>query len=324
MHILVIGASGMLGAKLVQRLCSLGELNGKPITQITRQDIVLPSAPPPAKFKVNTELSDLSKVEEATRLIATQPDVIFHLAAIVSGEAETDFEKGYAINFDGTRNLLEAIRLVGDGYYPKLIFTSSIAAFGAPFPDIIDDEFFNTPLTSYGTQKVMGELLVSDYSRRGFLDGLSLRMPTICVRPGKANKAASSFFSNIIREPLNGVEATLPVSEDVRHWHCAPRTAVQMLIHAAGLDTAKVGPRRALSMPGVSCTVAEQIKALRNVAGDAAVKLIRKEADPFVEKIVSGWPRNFNAVRSLDLGFKADQDFESIIRIHIEDELSHA
>jgi D-erythronate 2-dehydrogenase len=323
MHVLVIGAAGMLGAKLVRALCEKTQINGKYITKITRQDIVLAGAPPNAGIAIETDLSDLSQEGQAQRLIAARPDYIFHLAAIVSGEAEQDFEKGYRINFDGTRNLLEAVRAIGDGYRPKLIFTSSIAVFGAPFPEAIDDEFFNTPLTSYGTQKVMGELLISDYSRRGFLDGLALRMPTICVRPGKANKAASSFFSNIIREPLSGKEAILPVSEDVRHWHCAPRTAVQMLIHAAELDTAKVGPRRAISMPGVSCTVGEQIEALTKVAGADCAKLIRSEADEFVAKIVHGWPRNFTASRALELGFQADKDFEKIIRIHIEDELQH-
>jgi nucleoside-diphosphate-sugar epimerase len=322
MHVLVIGAAGMLGAKLVNALCLKKQLAGVPITKLTRQDIVLAGAPPESDFLIETDLSDLSKEGEAKRLLSSRPDFVFHLAAIVSGEAEQDFEKGYRINFDGTRNLLEAMRMIGGGYCPKFIFTSSIAVFGAPFPEAIDDEFFNTPLTSYGTQKVMGELLISDYSRRGFLDGLSLRMPTICVRPGKANKAASSFFSNIIREPLAGKEAILPVSKDVRHWHCAPRTAVQMLIHAAELGTAKVGPRRAISMPGVSCTVGEQIEALSKVAGADCVKLIRSEPDAFVDKIVAGWPRNFNTKRALALGFKADKDFESIIRIHIADEMA--
>jgi D-erythronate 2-dehydrogenase len=324
MHVLVIGAAGMLGTKLVQALCAKTQIAGNSIKKITRQDIVLAGAPPDAGISIETDLSDLSQEGQAQRLIAARPDYIFHLAAIVSGEAEQDFEKGYRINFDGTRNLLEAVRAIGNGYCPKLIFTSSIAVFGAPFPEAIDDEFFNTPLTSYGTQKVMGELLISDYSRRGFLDGLALRMPTICVRPGKANKAASSFFSNIIREPLAGKAAVLPVNEDVRHWHCAPRTAVQMLIHAAELDTTKLGPRRAISMPGVSCTVGEQIEALIKVAGTDCANLIRREADEFVAKIVHGWPRNFTATRALEFGFQADKDFETIIRIHIEDELQHA
>ena len=167
--------------------------------------------------------------------------MIFHLAAIVSGEAEANFEKGYQINLDGTRYLFEAIRKAGGGYKPKVIFTSSIAVFGAPFPDAIPDDYFTTPLTSYGTQKAICELLLADYSRRGFFDGVGLRFPTICVRPGKPNLAASGFFSNIIREPLAGQEAVLPVGEDVRHWHASPRAAIGFLIHAATMDTGVLG-----------------------------------------------------------------------------------
>ncbi len=321
MHILIIGASGMLGTKLTSALANSGQFSGHKISKLTRQDIVL--APPPASsdFAIETQMSDLSKQGEATKLLTDRPDVIFHLAAIVSGEAEANFEKGYQVNFDGTRELLEAIRLIGGGYFPKLVFTSSIAVFGSPFPDAINDEYFTTPLTSYGTQKAMCELLISDYSRRGFIDGLALRMPTVCVRPGKPNKAASGFFSNIIREPLIGLEAALPVSDDVRHWHAAPRTAINMLLHAVDLDSALLGPRRAVTMPGVSCTVAEQIAAMVKVAGPESAKLIRREPDPVISKIVSSWPRNFNPQRALALGFKADKDFEDIIRIHIEDEL---
>jgi nucleoside-diphosphate-sugar epimerase len=246
--------------------------------------------------------------------------VIFHLAAIVSGEAELEFDKGYRINMDGTRSLLEAVRSAG--HCPRLVFASSIAVFGAPFPDAIGDEFFHTPLTSYGTQKAIGELLVSDYTRKGFVDGISLRLPTICVRPGAPNKAASGFFSSIIREPLAGREAVLPVAESVMHWHASPRAAVEFLRHAATLDTAAVGPRRALTMPGLAVTVAEQIAALRAVAGDAVVARIRREPDPFVERIVAGWPRRFDARRALALGFRPDASFEEIVRIHVADELA--
>lgn len=177
------------------------------------------------------------------------------------------------------------------------------------------------PLTSYGTQKAIGDLLVSDYSRKGFLDGISIRLPTICVRPGKPNKAASGFFSNIMREPLAGHDAVLPVSDSVRHWHASPRAAVGFLLHAATIDTARVGPRRALNMPGLAVTVAEQIEALRKVAGDKVVARIRREIDPFIDKIVAGWPSRFVAKRAAELGFKADANFEEIVRIHIEDEL---
>jgi nucleoside-diphosphate-sugar epimerase len=241
----------------------------------------------------------------------------------VSGEAEADFEKGYRVNLDGTRHVLEAVRKESAKapYRPRFVFTSSIAVFGAPFPAVIGDEFFNTPLTSYGTQKAMSELLLADYTRRGFLDGIAIRLPTICIRPGKPNKAASGFFSNILREPLVGQEALLPVSEDVRHWHASPRAAVGFLTHAASMDLESLGARRALTMPGLSATVAEQIDALRRVAGDKAVQLIRREPDPVIAKIVAGWPRAFDAQRALALGFRADASFDEIIRIHIEDEL---
>ena len=248
--------------------------------------------------------------------------MIFHLAAIVSGEAELDFDKGYRINLDGTRMLIDAIRLAGGGYKPRLVFTSSIAVFGAPFPDAIGDEFFHTPLLSYGTQKAIGELLISDYSRKGFLDGISIRLPTICIRPGTPNKAASGFFSNILREPLAGKEAVLPVSEDVRHWHATPRSAVGFLLHAGTMDLATVGPRRGLTMPGLTATVGEQIAALRRVAGDKVAARIKREPDSFIMGIVDGWPRNFEAKRARALGFTtAETTFDDIIKIHIEDEL---
>ena len=240
---------------------------------------------------------------------------------IVSGEAEQEFDKVYRINLDGSWKLLEAIRALGDGYRPRLVFTSSIAVFGAPFPEQIGDTFFTTPLTSYGTQKAIGELLLADYTRKGFVDGIGIRLPTICVRPGTPNKAASGFFSNIIREPLAGLEAVLPVSEDVRHWHASPRSAVGFLLHAATLDGETVGPRRNLTMPGLSCTVGEQIEALRRIAGDRAVARIRREPDPTITRIVSGWARDFDPQRALVLGFRAESSFDEIIRVHVEDEL---
>jgi len=319
MNILIIGGAGMIGAKLAQRLARDGTLNGKPISSLSLYDVVPPAAPAAAKMPVKVMTGDLPTPGEAGKLMADRPDLIFHLAAIVSGEAELDFDKGYRINLDGTRLLLEAIRAAG--HTPRLVFTSSIAVFGAPFPEAIEDEFFNTPLTSYGTQKTICELLISDYTRKGFLDGLSIRLPTICVRPGKPNKAASGFFSNIMREPLAGEAAVLPVSEEVRHWHASPRAAVGFLLHAACLDTNTLGPRRALTMPGVSVTVGEQIASLRKVAGERVAARIRREPDPFIERVVAGWPRNFAPARALELGFKADASFEDIIRIHIEDEL---
>ena len=202
-----------------------------------------------------------------------------------------------------------------------MVFTSSIAVFGAPFPEAIDDEFFLTPLTSYGAQKAVGELLLADYTRRGFFDGVGIRLPTICVRPGKPNKAASGFFSSIIREPLSGQEAVLPVPETVRHAHASPRSAVGFLVHAATLDGEKIGPRRNLTMPSVSVTVAEQIDALRRIAGEKVAARIRHEADATIMGIVANWPQRFDASRAANLGFQAETSFDEIIRIHIEDDL---
>jgi len=320
MEILILGAAGMVGRKLVERLMQEGHLGGREISRAILHDVVEPQAPQDGPFAVTTVTSDFSAPGEAEKLIESRPDVIFHLAAIVSGEAETDFEKGYRINLDGTRYLFDAIRAAED-YRPRVVFTSSIAVFGAPFPEAIDDEFFLTPLTSYGTQKAIGELLLADYTRRGFFDGVGIRLPTICVRPGKPNKAASGFFSGIIREPLNGQEAILPVPEDVRHTHASPRSAVGFLIHAATLDEAKLGARRSLTMPGVSVTVAEQIDALRRIAGERVASRIRREPDPTVMRIVEGWPQRFDARRAMELGFKAENSFDEIVRIHIEDEL---
>ena len=300
--VLVIGAAGMIGRKLVQALAQ---------EQLIQHDVV--------PFAGASFVSDLSAPGEAEKLLASRPQLIFHLAAVVSGEAEADFDKGYRVNLEGTQRLFAAIRK--ENYRPRVVFTSSIAVFGAPFPEAIDDEFLSAPLTSYGTQKAIGELLLSDYSRRGFMDGIGLRLPTICVRPGKPNKAASGFFSGIIREPLAGQEAVLPVPETVRHWFASPRAAVDFLLHSSKIDTEQLGARRNLNMPGVSATVAEQIDALRKVAGDKVAQRIRREPDPAIMRIVAGWPRNFDARRAAALGFRADSSFEEIIRIHIEDEL---
>jgi D-erythronate 2-dehydrogenase len=319
MKVLIIGGAGMIGRKLAQRLGRDGALAGRAIGQLTLYDVVAGAAVAGAKVPVVVNSGDLPATGEADRLMGDRPDVIFHLAAVVSGEAEQEFDKGYRINLDGTRSLLEAIRRAG--YQPRLVFASSVAVFGAPFPDAIGDEFFTTPLTSYGTQKAICELLVSDYSRKGFVEGISLRLPTICVRPGTPNKAASGFFSNIMREPLAGQEAVLPVSDSVTHWHASPRAAVGFLRHAAMIDLDKVGPRRAITMPGLAVRVAEQIAALRKVAGDKVVARIRRQPDPFIEKIVAGWPCRFTATRAVELGFQGDNSFEEIIRIHIEDEL---
>lgn len=321
MHVLVTGAAGMIGRKLAERLGRDGALNRTPIAKLTLTDIVAPSARP--GFAGETALAplDLAAPGAAETLVAGRPDIVFHIAGVVSAEAELDFDKGWRVNFDGTRALLEAIRKVGDGYRPKVVFTSSAAVFGGPFPDAIGDDFHLTPHTSYGAQKAMCEHMLADYSRRGFLDGVGLRLPAICVRPAPPNKAASAFFSSIIREPLVGQEAILPVPDSVLHTHASPRAAVGFLLHAAALTPERLGPRINLIMPGVCCTVAEQIEALRRVAGDRAVALIRRSTDPLIARIVGGWPHRFDPQRALALGFAAESSFDEIVRIHIEDEL---
>jgi len=325
MKVLIIGAAGMVGRKLTARLARDGRLAGEAINHAHLVDIVTPAPLKDASFPVALDAFDIAAPYVAPKLVGPRPDVIFLLASVVSGEAESDFDKGYAINLGGTQALFEAIRreqaLAGGVYRPRLIFTSSVAVFGAPFPDKIGDEFLSAPLTSYGTQKAILDLLLADYSRRGFFDGIGLRLPTICVRPGLPNKAASGFFSGIIREPLNGKEAILPVGDEVRHWHASPRAAVGFLLRAAELDLSLLGARRSLNLPGVSVTVGEQIEALRAIAGDKTASLIRREPDETIARIVAGWPRDFDPARAKSLGFHADANFPAIINAYIEDEL---
>src|SRR5262249_24300189 len=266
--------------------------------------------------------SDLAAPGEAEKLIAARPDPIFHLAGVVSGEAELDFDKGYRVNLESIRALLEAIRRAADadGYHPRLgsppglVFSSPMRASGAPCPPATPYDFHLTPLPSYGPQKAICELLLADHHRRGFLDGVGIRLPTICVRPGKPNKAASGFFSGIVREPLAGQEAVLPVADTVRHTHASPRAAVGFLVHAAGLTREQLGPRINLAMPGVCCTVAEQIEALARVAGPKVAARIRREPDELIMRIVAGWSERLEARRALALGFKAETSFDEIIR----------
>ncbi|MCE7030373.1 D-erythronate dehydrogenase [Jiella avicenniae] len=320
MRILVLGAAGMVGRRLIDRLLAEKTIAGETIGAIDAFDVVEPQIAAPEGVEIHSSAGDIADAATVKALVAKRPDMIFHLAAIVSGEAEADFDKGYRINQEGMSHLLEAIRAEGENYRPRLVFTSSIAVFGAPFEEKITDTFLAAPLTSYGTQKAICELLLNDYSRKGFVDGVGIRLPTIVVRPGKPNKAASSFFSGIIREPLAGEEAILPVADDVRHWVASPASAVGFLMHAATMDTDVLGARRCLTMPGLSVTIAEMIEALREVAGDAVANRIRREPDAVIEKIVAGWPRDFDAGRAESVGFSADKSFSDIIRAHIADE----
>ena len=321
MKILIMGGAGMIGQKLLNLILKKEEINNEKISEITLFDIIDAPYPQDTNILINSTSGDISDEKVSKNLVSSRPDIIFHLAAIVSGQAEQEFDLGWNINAKGSWGLFEAIRQQGEDYCPRLIFTSSIAVFGAPFPEKIPDDFFTTPLTSYGAQKAISELLLADYSRKNMVDGVSIRLPTICVRPGKPNLAASGFFSGIIREPLNGQEAILPVNTDVRHWHATPRAAAGFLIHAAEIDSSKLNDRITLNMPGLSVTVQEQIDALESVAGSDVVKLIKHQPDPTIQKIVSGWARDFDTRRSIELGFKAETSFEEIIKTYIEDDL---
>lgn len=321
--VLITGASGMLGRKLGDLLVQRGEVAGHPLAGLQLADVFQPTPPKDAAVEVGLHVADLTTAGAAERILSMRPDVVFHLAATVSGEAEADLEKGYAVNLDGTRALLEVIRKQGASsiWRPKVVLASSLGVYGGPYPPIVPDDFHLTPHSSYGTQKVMGEMLVNDYARRGIIDGISLRLPTICIRPGSPNRAISGFFSNILREPLIGQPAVLPVEEQVRHCFASPRAAVLALAHAASITPEQLAGRTALMMPAVSASIGEQIGALRAVAGDAAVALIRHEPDDSISRIAVGWPGAFESKRARGLGFTVDASIEAIVRTHVADEL---
>jgi D-erythronate 2-dehydrogenase len=318
MKIVVTGAAGMIGRKFCEALARRNNLGGSPVKKLTMADAVEPCIPAGAPFEVATLQADISAPGFAEHLVSDAPDIVYHLAAIVSGEAEADFSKGYAVNLAGTQQLFEAIRRAANR--PRVVYASSIAVFGVPFPESIPQDYVLAPLTSYGTQKAIGELLLADFTRRGFFDGIGIRFPTICVRPGKPNKAASGFFSNIIREPLKGEPAVLPVGDGVRHWFASPRAAVGFLFHAATIDLGKLGPYRNLNLPGVSATVGEMISSLEKIAGADCVKLIERRPDSTIQRIVEGWAQRVDASCAEKLGFRAETNFEEIIRHHIADE----
>ena len=320
MKIFILGGGGMIGQKLAKSI-NLGALGGVKEHNVVLFDVAFQND---VIGSLQNRICNVSEAGQMEAIARERPDLIFHLASVVSGQAETDFDLGWNVNFHPTWRLLEALKREHFGssctYRPRLIFTSSIAVFGGPYPELITDDFLSAPQTSYGAQKSICEALIGDFSRKGFIDGISMRLPTICVRPGKANLAASSFFSSIIREPLNGTDAILPVSDTVRHWHASPKSAVNFLIHASLLDLTRLGTRRAINLPGISCTVAEQIEALRSIAGQDAVNRIKISKNAEIEKIVEGWPRNFQPNRSLELGFVAEKSFSEIITVYIDED----
>jgi nucleoside-diphosphate-sugar epimerase len=322
MRVLVVGGAGMLGRKLLERLLHDRQLLGKELQHVVVADQTLPELPGSETVELVGRQCDISNAGDCDRLVAHRPDVIFHLAAVVSGQAESDFEVGYRVNVDGTRQLLEAIRRVGDGYVPRVVFSSSVAVYGGPYPAIIDDSFHLTPRTSYGVQKAIGEMFMADYSRKGFIDAVGIRLPTVCVRPGAPNAASSGVFSNILREPLSGKPATLTVPRDVSMVFCSPRTAVGFLVHAARIDTGPLGHQRSLMMPAVTATIADQLDALGRIAGEGALALITEKLDPVAEATVRAWDfPGFTSERALELGFVGDESVDDLIKIFLEDDL---
>ena len=325
MKITITGATGFIGQKLARRLLDSNAIvaadgSRQSITELTLLDTVSAPATLTDDSRVRSLSGDITDSALLAEAIPGDTDSVFHLAAIVSAGAEEDFELGMAVNLDATRNILEILRQA-DGT-PKMVFASSCAAFGGDLPNIVEDMTATTPTTSYGTQKAIGELLVSDYSRRGFVDGRSLRFPTVVVRPGKPNKAASTFASSIFREPLQGQRAVCPVAPDAKMWLASPRSIVENTLHAHNLAASAWGASRTVSLPGFSLTVAEMAKALENVAGPAVAGRIDWEPDPFIEKIVRGWPPAFNTKKAAALGFTQDEGMEAVIRAFIEDELN--
>lgn len=317
MNILIIGGGGVVGQKLATALAAQGTLRGQKIDTLTLADI---NDPPPidASFKVITQTCDIANAASVAKVVTADVDVIYLLAAIVSAHAEEDFETGMNINLFGTHNVLERCRTLGTK--PVVVFTSSIAIYGGDIPDPLGDHSYPNPQTSYGAQKAAGEMFINDYSRKGFVDGRAFRLPTISVRPGKPNRAASSFMSSILREPLNGQEAICPVDPDFPHYYLSPRKCVENLIKGAELEAADLGTNRVMQMPGRTWTIAQLIDAMTAVAGEAPAKLIKWEAQPEIKRIVSGWKFDIHADRAEALGLSADASFEDNIRYYLEDD----
>ncbi len=318
LRIVITGGAGFLGRKLAHELLTRGTLTdargaARPIEAITLVDVAPASGlDDPRVTSLAGDLADAALVEAA---LAPGADSVFHLAAVVSGEAEANFDLGWRVNVDATRLLLERCRKLATP--PKFVFTSSCAVFGGPLPDPVRDDTALTPQSSYGAQKAVGEFLVHDYTRKGFVDGRSLRLPTISVRPGKPNKAASSFASGILREPLAGVDATCPVGPETRMWLLSPRSAIANLIVGHEAPASAFAHMRSVNVPGISVTVGEMLAALRRVAGDAVADRVKFVHDPVIDRIVQTWPGRFDAVFGRSLGMQGDRDFESIVLQHI-------
>jgi nucleoside-diphosphate-sugar epimerase len=322
MRVVITGGAGFLGRRLARAILERGRLTDAAGAVREVRELVLVDVAAAEGFsdpRVRSIAGDVTDPALVAAAIAADADSVFHLAAVVSGEAEADFDLGWRVNFDATRLLLERCRALPRP--PKVVFASSVAVFGGALPDVVPDTQALAPQSSYGAQKVVGEVLVHDYTRKGFLDGRSLRLPTVSVRPGKPNKAASSFASGILREPLAGVEAVCPVAADTRMWLISPRRVIENLLVGHEAPPAAFTQGRSVNVPGISVTVAGMLGALRRVAGDAVAARVRFERDPAIERIVGSWPREFDAAYGRSLGMTADADFDAIVRQYVDDEL---
>jgi nucleoside-diphosphate-sugar epimerase len=308
MKVLITGGGGFIGSRLAAALAARD-----PSAKITLLDMAFP---PGLDKRFNCIAGDVASPAVIEKALGSDTDAIFHLAAVVSGGAEADFDLGYRVNLDGTRALLEAARRLAKP--PKFVFASSVAAFGGVMPDVLDDATTPAPQTSYGTQKVIGEYLVADFTRKGFVDGRSMRLPTVVVRPGKPNLAASSFASGIIREPLAGVAADCPVPDTTGVWILSPKRVVEAFVHALDLPSSAWPTTRVVNLPGITLSVREMLDAMGRVAGTETVKRVKFAPDARIQGIVKTWPIRFRTERADAMGFKADSDFDSIVRDHIE------
>ena len=322
MRIVITGGAGFLGRRLALQLLERGTLTdatgrSREIAQIVLLDVV--PAALPADPRLTSLAGDLADPAVVERAVTRDTGTVFHLAAVVSGQAEADFDLGMRVNLDATRLLLERCRTLAA--CPKFVFTSSLAVFGGPLPDPVTDDAPVTPQASYGAQKLIGEYLVYDMTRKGFIDGRSLRLPTVTVRPGKPNKAASSFASGIIREPLSGVDAICPVAPATRMWVQSPRAVIANLIIGHEAPATSFAYTRSVNVPGICVPVADMVAALRKVAGDAVAARVKWIHDPVIDRIVATWPANFAPKQGPALGMKADTDFESIVRAYIADDM---
>jgi nucleoside-diphosphate-sugar epimerase len=324
MRVVITGGTGFIGRKLAQRLLQRGAIAGPggretAIDELVLFDVAQPQPPLAPNNRLKIVTGDIADPAAARQLIDKSTGAVFHLAGVVSGQAEADTDIGYRVNLDGTRAVLEACRALGT--VPRLVFASSLAVYGGDLPEAVTDDTPLTPQTSYGAQKAMGELLVNDYSRKGFIDGRALRLPTIVVRPGRPNRAASTWVSSLFREPLSGVDVVCPVSRDSVMACLSPRRLIAAIEHVHDLPGERFGYSRTVLLPGISATVDQMVDALRRAGGEAAVKRIRWEPDPVIQTIVNGWPRAIAAKRALALGIRADASIDEIVQGFVEDDL---